>query len=101
MPFRLAIFAAGLIAAAAVAAQAQPIGKDVAHAGHAVAQTGRAAGHTVADTGRAAGHTVAHTGRTVGHATAQTARHVNHGAHHVVQPHHPHDQNHPAGAQDR
>jgi hypothetical protein len=78
MPHRLTVFAVGLIAAGALAAQAQPIGKDLAQTGHAVAQTGRAAGHTVADTGRKAGH-----------ATAQTARHVNHGAHQVV--HHPHN----------
>jgi hypothetical protein len=88
MPLRLALLAAGLTAVGALAAQAQPIGKDVAHAGHAVAHTGQAAGHAVADTGRAAGHTVAHTGRTVGHATAKTARDVGHGAHEVVQPHH-------------
>ena len=80
MPLRIVVFTAGLIAAGAFAAQAQPVGKDVA-------QTGRAAGHTVADAGRS-----------VGHATAKTARHVSHGAHRAVQLHHTHTQKHPAGA---
>jgi hypothetical protein len=79
MSLRLTVFAAGLIAVGALAVQAQPIGKDLSNAGHAVANTGRSAGHAAADTGRAAGHTVAKTGRTVGHGTAQTARHVSHG----------------------
>jgi hypothetical protein len=84
MPLRLAVFAVGLIAAGALAVQAQPIGKDLSNAGHAVANTGSSVGHAAADTGRAAGHTAAKTGRTVGHGTAQTARHVSHGAQKAV-----------------
>ena len=88
MTHRLAVFAAGLIAAGALAVQAQPIGKDLSNAGHDVAHAGSSAGHTVAKTGSSAGHAVAKTGRTVGHGTAKTARHVGHGAKNVVEPHH-------------